>query len=108
HPEVLYRARPSVIAEAVDLQRRLFDRAATLVRPGGSLVYAVCSLEPEEGEAQVTSFLSRQSDFRLVPGDAGVPGLPATADGWLRTVPGNMEAEGGLDGFFAAHLVRGG
>ena len=108
HPEVLYRARPAVVDDAVDLQRRLLDRAATLVRPGGSLVYAVCSLEPEEGEAQVTSFLARHGDFRLEPADPGIPGIAATADGWLRTVPGTLEAQGGLDGFFTAHLVRGG
>ena len=108
HPEVLYRARPSIIAEAVELQRRLLDRAATLVRPGGSLVSAVCSLEPEEGERQVTSFLDRHAEFCLEPAQPNVPGLAATGEGWLRIVPGMLEAEGGLDGFFTAHLVRAG
>jgi 16S rRNA (cytosine967-C5)-methyltransferase len=106
HPEVLYRARPAIIAEAADLQRRLLDHAATLVRPGGSLVYSVCSLEPEEGEGQVTSFLARNGEFRLNPADSDVPGSAATGDGWLRIVPGALEAEGGIDGFFTAHLVR--
>src|SRR5690242_17992794 len=50
HPEVLYRARPRIIAESSELQRRLLDRAAGLLRSGGTLVYSVCSLEPEEGE----------------------------------------------------------
>ena len=108
HPEVLYRARPAIIAEAVDLQRRLLDRAATLVRPGGSLVYGVCSLEPGEGETQVTSFLDRNREFRLVPADTNVPSLAAASEGWLRIIPGMLEAEGGLDGFFTAHLVRAG
>ena len=106
HPEVLYRARPAIISEAAELQSRLLDHAATLVRPGGSLVYAVCSLEPEEGEAQVTSFLARNGEFRLNPADSDVPGSAATGDGWLRIVPGALEAEGGIDGFFTAHLVR--
>ena len=62
HPEVLYRARPSIIAESAELQARLIDHAATLVRPGGTLVYAVCSLEPEEGEGVVNAFLERNPD----------------------------------------------
>ncbi|WP_240325609.1 RsmB/NOP family class I SAM-dependent RNA methyltransferase [Sphingomonas mesophila] len=106
HPEVLYRARPAIIAELADLQRRLLDRAATLLRPGASLVYAVCSLEPAEGEDQVRAFLARHADFRLEPADPAVPGLAVGPKGWLRIVPGRLEPEGGLDGFFAAHLVR--
>ena len=106
HPEVLYRARPSIVAEAAGLQRRLLDHAATLVGPGGSLVYSVCSLEPEEGEEQVTSFLARHGDFRLEPANVKVAGLAARSQGWLRAVPGMLEADGGLDGFFTAHLVR--
>lgn len=106
HPEVLYRARRSAIDEAVDLQRRLLDRAAGLVRPGGGLVYAVCSLEPEEGERQITAFLERQTDFRLRFRDPAIAGIAAASEGWVRIVPGMLEAHGGLDGFFAAHLVR--
>ena len=68
----------------------------------------MCSLEPEEGESQVTSFLGRNAEFRLVPAACGVPGLPPAGEGWLRTVPGMLEPEGGLDGFFTAHLVRAG
>ncbi len=63
HPEVLYRARPAIIRESAELQRQLLDRAAPWLKPGGSLVYAVCSLEPDEGEAAVARFLGDQ--FRL-------------------------------------------
>lgn len=107
HPEILYRARPAIIAESADLQRRLLDHAATLVRPGGSLVYAVCSLEPEEGEDQARRFIADHPHFSIADADPRVPGIAPTAEGWLRILPGMMEAEGGLDGFFIAHLVRG-
>jgi 16S rRNA (cytosine967-C5)-methyltransferase len=107
HPEVLYRARPKLIAESAQLQSKLLDRAASWVKPGGTLVYSVCSLEPQEGEAQISAFLDRQPEFRLdAPRD-----LPAfvrvTTEGWVRILPGLLEVEGGLDGFFLARLVRG-
>ncbi|WP_037498751.1 RsmB/NOP family class I SAM-dependent RNA methyltransferase [Sphingomonas jaspsi] len=108
HPEVLYRARPRIIADCADLQSRLLDRAAGWVGPGGSLVYAVCSLEPEEGEAQIDAFLSRHPDFRIQPADPQVPGIAPHPRGWLRILPGTLEKDGGLDGFFTAHLVRAG
>jgi len=108
HPEVLYRARPRIIAEGAELQARLLDRAAEWLKPGGTLVYSVCSLEPEEGERVVADFLKRHPDYLL----AAPPGLPAfvpdSADGSARILPGVLEAEGGLDGFFMARLVRGG
>lgn len=108
HPEVLYRARPRIIADCADLQSRLLDRAADWVGPGGSLVYAVCSLEPEEGEAQIDAFLSHHPEFRIQPANPQVPGIVAHPRGWLRILPGMLEKDGGLDGFFTAHLVRAG
>lgn len=108
HPEVLYRARPRIIAEAAELQSKLIDRAADWLRPGGALVYSVCSLEPEEGEGIAGDFLSRRSDLRIAPpGPGELPGFAAPAsEGWVRLLPGTLEDEGGLDGFFAARLVR--
>ena len=108
HPEVLYRARPGIIAGSVELQRALLQRAAKWLKPTGSLVYSVCSLEPQEGEEVVTAFLERNADFQV---DAPLPGeLPdfVTSDerGWVRILPGLLESEGGLDGFFLARLVR--
>jgi 16S rRNA (cytosine967-C5)-methyltransferase len=108
HPEVLIRARPSIIAEAADTQARLIDHAATLVRPGGTLVYAVCSLEPEEGEGIVNAFLERNSAFHIAAPENLPDGVTPTSDGFLRILPGLFEAEGGLDGFFVAALVRAG
>jgi 16S rRNA (cytosine967-C5)-methyltransferase len=106
HPEVLYRARPRVIAESAELQSALLDRAAAAAKPGGSLVYGVCSLEPAEGEDQITAFLARHPDFSMGAADPGVPGIVPTEQGWLRVLPGMLEEQGGLDGFFTAHLVR--
>ena len=60
HPEVLYRARPAIIEQSAELQARLLARAADWVRPGGSLVYAVCSLEPQEGEERIEPFLAER------------------------------------------------
>ena len=110
HPEVLYRARPRVIAEAAELQSRLLERAADWLRPGGALVYSVCSLEPEEGEAIVAWFLERRPDFRIRGPEPGeLPDfISARDDGSVRLLPGMLEDHGGLDGFFTARLVRGG
>jgi 16S rRNA (cytosine967-C5)-methyltransferase len=108
HPEVLYRARPKVIAEGAELQGKLLDRAAAWLRPGGTLIYSVCSLEPQEGEDVVTAFLERHADFRLDRPTGLPPFVPVAANGWVRILPGLLEAEGGLDGFFMVRLVRGG
>src|SRR4051794_3701185 len=106
HPEVLYRARPRVIAEGAELQARLVQRAAQWLKPGGTLVYSVCSVEPEEGEAIITAFLAAHSNFRL-DRSTGLPAfVPISPQGWARILPGLLEPEGGLDGFFMARLVR--
>jgi 16S rRNA (cytosine967-C5)-methyltransferase len=106
HPEVLYRARPQVIAERAALQAKLLARAADWLNPGGALVYSVCSLEPAEGEAIVAEFLGRHPDFRL-DRPADLPGfVTPDAAGQVRILPGILEEQGGLDGFFAARLVR--
>ena len=108
HPEVLYRARANLITDCAALQGVLLDRAATWLKPGGVLVYSVCSLEPQEGERVITAFLARSSDFRLDQPD-GLPGFaPVSSEGWVRILPGLLEPEGGLDGFFMTRLVRTG
>ena len=106
HPEVLYRARASIIADSADLQSRLLERSADWLRPGGSLVYSVCSLEPEVGEQRIEAFLSARADFRIEPPPLLADGVTPHSGGWLRVLPGMLEAEGGLDGFFTVHLVR--
>jgi len=106
HPEVLYRARPAIIEQSAKLQARLLLQAADWVRPGGSLVYAVCSLEPQEGEQRIEAFLAERLDFRLEPAPILVDGVTPHPRGWLRVLPGMLEEAGGLDGFFTAQLVR--
>lgn len=110
HPEVLYRARPPIVAENSALQSRLLDRAAQWLKPGGALVYSVCSLEPQEGEERIAAFLQANPAFELQPpivGDLPVA-IPPGDPGWVRILPGLLEAEGGLDGFFMARLVARG
>ena len=108
HPEVLYRARPKVIAESAELQAKLLDRAAAWLRDGGALIYSVCSLEPQEGEDVVGAFLGSHADFRI-EAPVGLPSfVPVSSEGWVRILPGLLEPEGGLDGFFIARLVRNG
>lgn len=108
HPDVLHRVRPAVIAEAAELQARLLARAAEWVKPGGRLVYATCSLEREEGEAQVERFLAERADYRLVPAAPELlpEGIAPDPKGWVRTLPGMLAEQGGLDGFFIARLDR--
>ena len=108
HPEVLYRASPRIIAESAELQAGLLDRASAIVQPGGCLIYAVCSLEPDEGEGIVTAFLERHPAFSIDPPrqDELPDGVTPSPPGWARVLPGMLEAEGGLDGFFAARLRR--
>jgi 16S rRNA (cytosine967-C5)-methyltransferase len=110
HPEVLYRARPRIIASGAELQSQLLDRAADWVKPGGALVYSVCSLEPQEGEEIVASFLQRHSDFAIDAPKAGELSdfVPVAPEGSVRILPGLLEDKGGLDGFFMARLVRRG
>ena len=108
HPEVLHRVRPAFIAEAADAQARLLARAAGWVKAGGSLIYSVCSLEPEEGEQVVRAFLAAHPDFALARADGLPDVVTPSPEGWVRVVPGLIEEHGGLDGFFIARLVRSG
>lgn len=106
HPEVLYRARPQVIGEHAKLQAKLLDRAAAWLKPGGAIVYSVCSLEPQEGEEVILSFLSRNLGFHIEPPRGQPSFAPISPQGWIRILPGLIEAQCGLDGFFLACLVR--
>lgn len=107
HPDVLHRIGKGQIAEMVELQRALAARAAGWLNPGGTLVYAVCSLEAEEGEEQAAWI---DAELGLSPAPIAAEELPAgivpTSEGWLRTHPGMLAGQGGLDGFFIARWVR--
>ena len=109
HPDVLHRVRPSLITEMAALQSRLLVRAAAWVKPGGTLVFSTCSLEPREGEAQLTRFLADHSKFAIAPiSPEELPqGIAPREDGTLRILPGMLAEQGGLDGFFIARLRRG-
>ena len=109
NPEVLRATKPADVAKLADVQHRLLDAAAERVKPGGRLVYCVCSLEREEGETQIIAFLRRNPAFRTVPADPAAVGAPAealTPEGWLRILPSMWAEKGGLDGFFIARLDR--
>jgi 16S rRNA (cytosine967-C5)-methyltransferase len=109
HPDVLHRVRPRAIAELAGIQQAMLGRAAEWVtRGGGTLVYSVCSLEPEEGERVAEAFLASRIDYETVPIEADeLPaGLAPTPEGWLRILPGALEAQGGADSFFIARFRR--
>ena len=107
HPDVLHRIGARQITELAELQSSLLDHAVRWVKPGGSLVYATCSLEPEEGEAQAEAFLARHADFAAdeIATDRVPAGL-VTANGQIRSTPGMLAEQGGMDGFFVAQFQR--
>jgi 16S rRNA (cytosine967-C5)-methyltransferase len=113
HPDVMHLKSPEDVAGLARLQARLLDRVADLLKAGGRAVYCTCSLEPEEGEEQITAMLARDNRLALDPIRADeLPGIAAfvTAAGCLRTLPSAWPHEdpglAGLDGFFAARLIR--
>ncbi len=103
HPDARWRLHPAVFARAAARQLRLLQAAAPLVRPGGLLIYATCSLEPEENESVVENFLSRHADFSRASSDA-VPAELLTAAGDFQSLPQRH----GIDGAYAARLLREG
>ena len=113
HPDVAWTKKPGDIATLAALQTRILDRAVSLLKPNGRLVYCTCSLEPEEGEAQIAALLRRNPDVLRDPIDPGLVGLPAeaaTSEGELRLLPNFLPDSdprfAGLDGFFIARLRR--
>ncbi|MCP1911497.1 16S rRNA (cytosine967-C5)-methyltransferase [Bradyrhizobium elkanii] len=113
HPDVAWLRQEGDIAALSALQKRLLQKAANLLKPGGTLVYCTCSLEPEEGEHAIAALLASESGLRRAPVETSeVAGLDdiITADGDLRTLPSHLPNAdprlGGLDGFYAARLVK--
>ena len=113
HPDVAWLKQEADIGALSALQKRLLQKAVTLLKPGGTLVYCTCSLEPEEGEQAITSLLATESDIRRLPVTSGeVGGLDEilTPEGDIRTLPSHLPHNdprlGGLDGFFASRLVK--
>ena len=110
HPDILRLKSAADVRRLADLQSRLLRNAAALVRPGGILVYATCSLEPEEGRGQIDALLESEPALQRAPIAADEIGAdPAwIADGCVRTLPFHLETGdlSGLDGFYIARLRR--
>jgi len=108
HPDVLHRATDRAIAALAEQQAGLIDHAATLVAPGGTLVYAVCSLEADEGEQIAKGFVARHEGWRLDPvtADELPDGFTPDKVGRVRVRPGTIADKGGADGFFVARFRR--
>jgi 16S rRNA (cytosine967-C5)-methyltransferase len=113
HPDVAWTKRATDVVQLAKMQADLLARAVALTKPGGLIVYCVCSLEPEEGEQQIADALRRNPDLRRVPIDAQeIGGLDEciTPLGELRTLPchlpGDTSRQSGLDGFYAARLQK--
>jgi 16S rRNA (cytosine967-C5)-methyltransferase len=107
NPDARLRTGSQDLTELRMKQSEILDIAAELVRPEGRLVYATCSLLPEEDEDQVAAFLGRHPDFTPLPlaeawAAAGMTGVPPAEGNFLVTSP----AQHGMDGFFAAVLQR--
>ena len=107
HPDIPHGRNPADVARLAELQGRLLARAAAMVAPAGLLVYASCSLEPEECERRVDAFLAAAPDFARLPvspGELAGVGEAITTAGDLRTLPCHWAKDGGMDGFYAARL----
>ena len=105
HPEIRWRLKPADIARMAAIQSRMLDNASALVRRGGgAIVFSVCSIAPEEGEAVVGKFLTDHADFEIDRSVTSHADLTEFIDssGFMKTRPDL----GGLDGFFAARLIR--
>ena len=109
HPDVARLKRAADIAVTAAVQQRLLAAAAGMVAPGGCLIYAVCSLEPEEGPQKIDRFMDDRAGWRRLPiaaEEIGGVGEAVTPAGDLQTLPCQLDEMGGWDGFYAARLRR--
>lgn len=108
HPDVIHRVSTADIANRSELQALMLDAATGAVRTGGSIVYATCSLEPEEGECAIDAFLARHPYWHIDPVriDELPDGIEPSARGWVRILPPMLADVGGVDGFFMVRLVN--
>jgi 16S rRNA (cytosine967-C5)-methyltransferase len=113
HPDVPMLKREADLDQLTAIQRRLLEAAWAMLRPGGTLVFCTCSLEPEEGAEQIAAFLARHREASLLPvGPEEIGGGPhLIRGGCLRTLPSMSPAGpavgGGIDGFFAGRVMKG-
>jgi 16S rRNA (cytosine967-C5)-methyltransferase len=111
HPDIAWLKSQADVDRMAAMQDSLLDAAVAMLAPGGVLVYCVCSLQREEGPDRVAALLGRGAPMARQPiGAAEIGGLAEaiTPDGDLRTLPSHLAAQGGMDGFYAARLVRKG
>jgi 16S rRNA (cytosine967-C5)-methyltransferase len=109
HPDLPWLKRPEDLPKLTALQDRLLDNAVAMTRPGGIIVYATCSLQPEEGPARIAALQDRGAPVEPVPIQAAeVGGLIQllTPAGELRSLPCHLAERGGMDGFYACRLRR--
>lgn len=109
HPDVAFQRNLKTIARLASLQTKMLDHSFSLLKTGGILVYCVCSLEATEGEDIIETFLKANKSAKrqpITPGELEDHKEWVTPDGDLRTLPSDMSDDGGMDGFFAARLVK--
>jgi 16S rRNA (cytosine967-C5)-methyltransferase len=108
HPELPWLRSPKDVKRLVQIQQKLLHRVSKWLRPGGVLLYAVCSLQAEEAEQQAENFLQtgKLTPDPITADEVAGQGDWITPQGYLRTLPGFLKAQGGMDGFFAARMRR--
>ena len=107
HPDLAHAKTEDSLKDLPELQRRLFDRALTWLKPGGRMVFCTCSLLPEEGEDQLAAALARHPEIEVRPPEGpGIDPRWITTQGALRIRPDHWGDRGGIDGFFIAQIVK--
>lgn len=108
HPDVMRLKRPTDVKALTEMQDRLIAAAIAMLRPGGRLIYSVCSLQPEEGAPRIGAALARRGvrSDPFMPEELAALPEARSPDGYLRTHPALWPERGGMDGFFAARLIR--
>jgi 16S rRNA (cytosine967-C5)-methyltransferase len=113
HPDIQRLKVPEDVTKLASAQRRLLAHAVGLVKPGGTLIYCTCSLQPEEGEQRIDTLLASGAPVERMPITADELGHPTdlltdmiNERGEVRTLPGHLAGQGGIDGFFIARLRR--
>ena len=107
HPDIVWQKTPDDVARMADIQAKLIRTTIDMLVPGGILIYAVCSLQPEEGEGLIQRVLAEGVPLQRIPiNEAELFGLPVTTTekGEVRTLPSHLADQGGMDGFFIARL----
>ncbi|MFW2588844.1 RsmB/NOP family class I SAM-dependent RNA methyltransferase [Sagittula sp. SSi028] len=108
HPDLPHAHQGEKIAELIGLQSWMLDHALSLLKPGGRLVFATCSLIPDEGECQIEEALERHPDLKVIRPEADwIEDRWRSEEGGLRLRPDFWPQHGGMDGFYMAVLTKG-